>query len=85
MPQIRRPHNRSRNTLLTEHPRSSHLRHAHALLLRDLLDTIDDVVRRALLVPPDEPVCVAAEGLGGERAGEQAAGYGGPGDAAYTE
>ena len=83
--QRRRPHNRRRHPRPVHDPRQRQLRHAAALLLRELLDAVDDGLqaRLGLAVLTDEAVGLAALGLLlGERAGEHAAGEGRPGDGA---
>ena len=53
--QVRRADDGRRDAFLGQRPRDGDLRHRHAALVRDLLDAVHDVVRRAFLVPRDEP------------------------------
>ena len=79
-------HNRV-HALLPDRPGNRHHRHPDPPLLRDLLHPVDDVLVDLRLLAPDERFeeVVGSLALGvarGPGAGEDAAGDGGPGDAA---
>ena len=80
--QRRRAYNRRRHARAGHNPRKRQLCHTAALLLRKLLHAADDGLHAflRLAVHVDEDVYFAALRLLGERAGEAAAGEGGPGD-----
>lgn len=71
--------------LIAQRPRNAHLGHADALLLRNLLNAVHDLLIRLGLPVAEEKVQCAVRGLTERRraapgAGEEASGHRGPGD-----